>query len=41
MQTKTYSELRVVNFYYADHLIHLAHLKHLMITLFLRADTNI
>jgi hypothetical protein len=41
MQTKTYSQLRVVNFYYDDHLIHLVHANNLMITLFLSCSTNI
>ena len=41
MQTKTYSSIRAVNYYYEDNLIHLAHAKNLMVTLFLHADTNI
>ena len=41
MQTKTYSEIRAVNYYYEENLIHLAHAKNLMLTLFLHPDTNI
>jgi hypothetical protein len=41
MQTKTYSQLTVANFYYDEYLIHLAHSKHLIITLFMSKDTNV
>lgn len=40
-KTRTYSELRAVNYYYQDHLIHLARVKNLIVTLFLAPDTNI
>lgn len=41
MQTKAYSQMKVVNFYYDEYLIHLSHNKHLLITLFMAKDTNI
>jgi hypothetical protein len=40
-QTKTYSNLQVVNYYYEEHLIHLAHVQNLMITVFLAKNTSI
>ena len=40
-QTKTYSDIRTVNFYYQEYLIHLAHVKNIMVTIFLDSTTNI
>ena len=40
-QTKTYSQLRVVNLYYDEYLIHLAYKQHLIVTLIMLRNTPI
>jgi hypothetical protein len=41
IQTKAYSQITTVNFYYDEYLIHLAHAQHLIVTIFMAKDTNV